>query len=237
MITVNDCVGVRSGVAVTVTQGAYSWSATTNGSGIATFTGLPTGSATATATAPNVRFNNGTATRTLASGSQSNTIGLTAASGYVCCGCPDPLPTTLYLTDAYQTSLAFAWNGSKYSLCYTATDAVTGVDADPVTAVCTPVTQTFSRGYEMTCNGSGSFTLAAKGSYVGCGNLGSLYYQSLGRCNGGAPERWDYTTSSWAAAQSIGSKSETGCTPLSLSFAFAVSGAQAFQVGTVTVSE
>lgn len=98
VVTVRDCLAVRSGVLVTVTQGASTYTATTNGSGIATFTGLATGSATATTLPPNTRFNAGTATRTLVAGSQSDTITMPAASGYACAGsfgCADPIPTTL----------------------------------------------------------------------------------------------------------------------------------------------
>lgn len=101
IINVNDCLARRSGVTVTVTQGASTYTGTTNGSGTVTFTGLFTGSATATATAPTARFANTSATRTLVSGSQTDTINLGSASGYVCAGtfgCTDPIPDTLYGT-------------------------------------------------------------------------------------------------------------------------------------------
>lgn len=97
-VTVNGCYTIYSGVTVTVTQGAYSWTATTNGSGVATFANLPTGAATATTTPPNARFVASSATRTLSSGSQSSTINMAAATGYACAGtfgCNDPIPTTL----------------------------------------------------------------------------------------------------------------------------------------------
>lgn len=239
VVNVNDCLARRSGVTVTVVQGASTWTATTNGSGVATFASLPTGSATATATAPNGRFANTAVTLTLVAGSQTSTITLSAASGYVCCGLTDPIPTTLYLSDAHQGSLAFTWNGSEYAVCYTYSEATNGVDYDYANTECDPVSpQTVSRQYRMTCNGSGSFTLACKSSFHGCGNLGSLYYPSLGRCVGDNAEAFDYVSSSWGGTSSHGSKVAVDTTtPLNLSFAFASDSAFVEQLGTVTVSE
>lgn len=237
VVTVNDCVGHRSGVTVTVTQGGYSWTATTNGSGVATFASLPTGSATATASAPTARFGNGAATRTLVSGSQSNTINLTAASGYVCCGLADPIPTTLYLTDGYRSGLALTWDGSsKFVACYTET--VAGVDYDYPTLSCVGnPAQTFARAYELICLGGGVFNLTCKESFVGCGNLGSLYYPCLGRCVGNSVQTWDYVVGIWGGAGNHGSPNATSSIPLNLTFNFPTGGGFSYDVGTVPVTE
>lgn len=102
-ITVSGCAGTKSGVTVTI----GSTSLVTNGSGQVTFTGLATGSTTATIAAPTARYSGTSATRTLVAGTQSSSAGLPAASGFMCVGssfgCPDPVPSplsgTFYLPD------------------------------------------------------------------------------------------------------------------------------------------
>ena len=103
-ITVKGCNGVGyAGVSVTVVYSGGSASGTTDGSGLVTFTGLPTGSATATSTAPNARWVNTSVTRTLSAGSTTTLLLMNSASGYPwCAGCLDPEPTTLHYSFTRQ---------------------------------------------------------------------------------------------------------------------------------------
>lgn len=226
-ITVLGCTGSGyAGVTVTVVHGGGTVSGTTNGSGVVTFTGLSTGSATATATAPSARFVNSSITRTLSAGVRSDSFSLSVASGYACCGCADPIATTLYGTDSNGT-WTFNWTGAGWITCYTATDSTTGADLS-----CVPTTVTYSRQYTITCAAGGTFTLTAKTSYVMC----FPGYTTTGRCNSGAAEVLN-SLGGYDPANNTGFSVKTGCLPLSLPFDIPSSGTFAFTVGTVTVTE
>ena len=97
-ITVIGCSNlVYSGVTVNVTDsGGATYSGTTNGSGVVTFTGLAAGTASATVVAPNARWTNHTQSAILGVGSNSSTLTANVASGYTCYyACLDPIKTTL----------------------------------------------------------------------------------------------------------------------------------------------
>jgi hypothetical protein len=102
---------VLPGATVTVTNGAYSNSGTSDGSGVVVFTDAPT-SGTTTVTTSMSRFNSDVQTTgALACFTRTITAALGPASGYYCFNpCAIPLPATLNLTDSRYGAITLTWN-------------------------------------------------------------------------------------------------------------------------------
>jgi len=188
-VTVTGCGGlVLPGATVTLTLGGSpAGSGTTNGSGQVVFTSLVAG--TYTVAASKTRFNTNSTTTTIncaTTPSRSVSLNLSPATGYVCCtGCPDPYPSTLYLTSSLgSVTLTWApgyWTGTAVrtipdaALCHRDPFPIGCVDDGVGSA---DVTLT----YEVTCPASvgGSFTIAVKGNL---GGSGGLSYIASDSCN------------------------------------------------------
>ena len=230
-VTVNTCGIARSGVTVTATlSGATTQTGTTNGSGQVVLSLPNSGTWTVTVTAPSSRFNGSTnSIAVTCGGSFTLTSNLSIASGYVCCGCHDPIATTLYGTDSNGT-WTFTWTGTAWNTCYTATDSSTGVNLS-----CGAATVTYSRQYTIFCSSGGRFRLDAYASSIPCAP-GFTYYNTIGRCSSGVSQVSN-GIGGWNTSPQVGFDVQTGCLPLSLSFNIPNDGSTAFTIGTITVTE
>ena len=100
--TVNGCGFLPlPGAAVTVKQGTTTVAGGTTNSSGQFVTSLAAGSYTWTVTKS--RFNNATGSFTLTA-AHAVTVNMVRTTGYACCGCPDPIATTLYLTTGLGTT-------------------------------------------------------------------------------------------------------------------------------------
>lgn len=110
-VTVTTCTIGRAGVTVTATlSGATTQTGTTDSSGVVTLSLPNAGTWTITATAPSSRFSSSTSSTTVTvvcGGTYSRTLGFSAKTGFHCVtGCWEPLPNTLYYSDACVSTTA-----------------------------------------------------------------------------------------------------------------------------------
>ena len=172
-MTVMGCNGVAlAGAAVSLT-GAATFSATTDAYGACSFPAAPIG--TYSVTVSKARFVTQTYSVTLdvhCATNRSFSTELLPASGYVCCGsCPDPLPTTFYLTDSNGTH-AVTYGGGPINL------PGWGVNYSVTTTVCSCTLATYTSNCSF-CGGtaSGSVRIFVK---VDCPRIvGGAYVSTL----------------------------------------------------------
>ena len=110
-VTVTTCTIGRAGVTVTATlSGATTQTGITDSSGVVVLSLPNAGTWTITATAPSARFSSSTSTTTVTvvcGGTYSRSLGFSAKTGFHCVtGCWEPLPNTLYYSDACIGSTA-----------------------------------------------------------------------------------------------------------------------------------
>lgn len=258
-IQVNGCHGLPlPGASVTLEGNSYSQTQVTGGGGIATFTGVRSsgdsnGGCNYTVTISKSRF------ETLVDAGvvfcDQELIGveqLTPSAGYICCGCADPWPTTLFVTDANGTHTATYDSGSgEWRCCYSGPvdtlycGTVSGfICQDDINGQDITVQGTAGIGYRISCSaGDGSTppSMQLRQTVSACQTHSADSHGGVmaGWCDGVFPGslKCDGTQVPWTSSPTLTNVDVRECqsvAPLMLSFTLA---GACYPCGTVGVSE